>query len=84
MPDAKVVRELLTVKRNVEFYCTFLLRHGAQIGHQPILGGTMGKNLDLAVQFESLHFERTHTSPLIMSAPDNADRTFPSSHAKRC
>ena len=47
--DAEVVRELLTVERNVEFYCTFLLCNGTQIGHQPILRGTMRQDLDLAV-----------------------------------
>ena len=61
--DAEVVRELLAVEWNVEFGCAFLLCHGAQIGHQPILGGTMRQDLDLAVQFESLHCERAHDVP---------------------
>ena len=44
--DAEIVRELLAVEWNVEFGCAFLLCQGAQIGHQPILRGTVRQNLD--------------------------------------
>ena len=61
--DAEVVRELLAVEWNVEFGCAFLLCHGAQIGHQPILRGTVRQDLDLPVQLKRLYGERAHDVP---------------------